>query len=274
MKRCAKKRKKGSLIVETTIFLPVFLLSILTLAGLIRAVSLQVSVVETLTDEARKASVESYVFDHAVPEKAENLASLFVNAANRGIFDHKIRSGLKERGVDSDSSELRSWETGMSISGIPGFTRAESVYHMKIALPAVWIDGIEIKNILLFRVWEGESHAGEVFSFARMGEAEDGSIVCIFPDSGEKYHSRDCRYVTSHTRKEKLTAGVREKYDPCPLCEAREAEYGDIVFLFEYGDSYHTASCTSVSRHVIEMSLSDARLKGYSACSVCGGGAE
>ena len=79
-------KKKGALIVETTIFLPIFILSVLTLSCLIRAVYLQVFAVETLADEGRKASVESYVFDHAVPTKTEDLTSLFVNAANRSVF--------------------------------------------------------------------------------------------------------------------------------------------------------------------------------------------
>ena len=159
----------------------------------------------------------------------------------------------------------------MTLSGISGFTRAESVYRLKIALPVAGVDEISIRNILIFRVWEGEDLSGELFSFARMEQEEDGGVVCVFPNSGEKYHSRDCRYVSSHTREEKLTAGIRKKYDPCPMCGAREAEYGETVCLFQYGNSYHTSSCTSVNKYVIEMSLRDAQSKGYSACSVCGG---
>lgn len=270
-KRHRPGKKKGALIVETTIFLPVFILSILTLSCLIKAVYLQVSTVETLADEARKASVESYVFDHAVPEQTEEVASLFVDASSRGIFEYKIHSGLEERGIESSAAELRSWEKDLTLSGISGFTRAESVYHLKLALPAVGIDEIRIENVQLFRVWEGEDLSGEIFSFQRMGEEEDGGVVCIFPNSGEKYHSRNCRYVSSHTRKETLTTGIQKRYDPCPMCGAKEAEYGEIIYLFPYGDSYHTASCTSVSKYVIEMSLKDAQSKGYSACSVCGG---
>ncbi len=264
-------KKKGALIVETTIFLPIFILSVLTLSCLIRAVYLQVFAVETLADEGRKASVESYVFDHAVPTKTEDLTSLFVNAANRSVFEYKIQSGLEKRGIDAKEAELRSWERNMTLSGISGFTRAESVYRLKIALPVAGVDEISIRNILIFRVWEGEDLSGELFSFARMEQEEDGGVVCVFPNSGEKYHSRDCRYVSSHTREEKLTAGIRKKYDPCPMCGAREAEYGETVCLFQYGNSYHTSSCTSVNKYVIEMSLRDAQSKGYSACSVCGG---
>lgn len=268
--------KKGSLIVETVIFLPIFILSILTLTGLIRAVYLQVSVFEAFSDEARKASVESYVFGSILPADVsagapDDLTGLFVDAADRAVFQQKFRSALKERGLEAEEGELKIYDRNLSVAGLSGLTRAGTVYHMRISLPAGFVDEIEIENALFFRVWDGEDCSGEVFPFSRMSESEEGGIVCIFPNAGEKYHSRDCRYVNAYAKKEVLAEWILAEYEACPLCEAEEAEYGDTVYLFRYGNSYHRSDCTSVKRYVIEMSRDDAQAKGYSACSVCGG---
>ena len=263
--------RKGSLLTETAIFLPLFIISVLTLCALIKAVYLQVFVFEALADEARKASVEAYVFREAQDKLPDEISDLFVNAANRQIFLHSVRSGLEERGIESDDMEIDDYDFEDRFFGISDLTRAKMSYHMKLVLPVRIVKEISIENTLYFRSWNGEDNSGELFSFERMAADEDGTIVYIFPHAGAKYHKEGCRYIRSYAIK--VTAGMEifEKYEACPLCRKEKAKHGETVYIFQYGNSYHSAECHSVKKYVIEMEREDAIAKNYSACSVCGG---
>ncbi len=263
--------RKGSLIVETAIFLPIFIISILTLSALIKAVGLQTVLAETFADEARKFSVQSYVFENLTENLPEDITGLAVNAADQGVCLQQIRSALRQRGIDPSCVKLDSYVRGLTRGGISDVTEARISYDMKIALPAPLIKKIAIENVLYYRDWDGENLSGELFSFERMMVDEDGRIVCVFPNSGTRYHTTTCRYVNSYAVETVLTAQVMREYDPCPLCIDEDGVLGERVYVFRYGNSYHRASCNAVKKYVIEMDREDAKAKGYFACSVCGG---
>jgi hypothetical protein len=69
-----------------------------------------------------------------------------------------------------------------------------------------------------------------------------------------------------------LTSAVRGKYSPCELCKPGKARDGALVYVFpSAGGAYHRGECYIVERFVISMSEDDAKGKGYSKCSKCGG---
>lgn len=74
------------MITEAAIFLPVFILSVLTLSFLIKAVWIQISVFEALTDEARKSSVKAYVFENISDHLPQQLQGFAADASDRWIF--------------------------------------------------------------------------------------------------------------------------------------------------------------------------------------------
>ena len=47
----------------------------------------------------------------------------------------------------------------------------------------------------------------------------------------------------------------------------------DTVYITNSGKKYHAAGCRYLARSQIPISLADAKARGYTACSVCGGGA-
>ena len=53
---------------------------------------------------------------------------------------------------------------------------------------------------------------------------------------------------------------------------ASERSGSDIVHITRSGTKYHAAGCRYLSKSDIPISRSDAIRRGYSACSVCGGG--
>ncbi len=263
--------KRGSMITETVIFLPIFIISILTLSSLIKAIYLQVFVFEALADEARKASVESYIFGKGEDLLPDRIKELFIDAGNRQIFLYSIRSGLEERGIEAQNIRLNTYDFEKGFFGISDLTKVNVSYHMKINLPAAFIREISIENSLYFRSWNGESHSGAVFPFEQMLADEDGNIVYLFPNAGEKYHNKSCRYISSYAFEVTADGDLFKKYDACPLCIKGDVKYGETVYIFQYGNSYHRADCHSVKKYVIEMDREDALTKNFTACSVCGG---
>jgi hypothetical protein len=112
-------------------------------------------------------------------------------------------------------------------------------------------------------------------TFEEMEEDDDSHLVWIFPRAGEKYHGEDCSYIKNEPREELLSGTVRRSYSPCALCKPGELGDGSLVYVFpKAGGAYHRGECYVVERYVISMSEDDAKGKGYSACSKCGGGGE
>lgn len=263
---------RGSMLTETAIFLPVFIISVLALSLLIKAVWVQVSVFETLADEARKSSVKAYVFEKSAERLPGELVGFAADAASRQVFLHAARSGLGKRGLDESCLKIKEYGSCGS-DGAPAdgdLMRAETEFDLKLNLPAP-VRGIQIGNVIYWRIWNGKDASGEVFSFERMTRDESGDIVYIFPDSGNKFHQRSCRYVNSYAQETRATREILEEYGPCPLCMESEASTGENVYIFRYGNSYHRKDCKSVSKYVISMDRTDAEAKNYTPCIVCGG---
>lgn len=274
--RCIRKaaERKGSLVTETVIVLPVFILSVLTLSCLIKAVWIQVSLFETLADEARRLSVSSCISESISAEEKSGLSGLLEGispgAADRITFFHGVCSGLEERGIPSQETEMLSFQKE-GTSGRNGLIRAELSYHLKIPLPAASVNEIQICNMICFRQWKGEDYSDGVFSFQRMGQAENGVPVYIFPDAGQRFHRGSCRYIDSGAERTVATELLLKEYSRCPLCLEEDALPGEEVYIFPYGTSYHSGECSSVKKVTVCMDREDAVKKGYTACSVCGG---
>ena len=261
------------MITEAAIFLPVFILSVLTLSFLIKAVWIQISVFEALTDEARKSSVKAYVFENISDHLPQQLQGFAADASDRWIFLQAVRAGLEDRGLDGNSLRIKNYRVTDTKTGNfdeADLIRAELVYDLRLDLPAP-VRGIRMSNVIYWRIWNGNDYSGDVFSFDRMAQAERGDIVYIFPNAGSRFHERGCRYVNSYAEKTRATADILKKYGPCPLCIEKEVSAGEIVYIFRYGNSYHREDCNSVEKYVIPMDREDASAKNYMACSVCGG---
>lgn len=127
------------MITEAAIFLPVFILSVLTLSFLIKAVWIQISVFEALTDEARKSSVKAYVFENISDHLPQQLQGFAADASDRWIFLQAVRAGLEDRGLDGNSLRIKNYRVTDTKTGNfdeADLIRAELVYDLRLDLPA------------------------------------------------------------------------------------------------------------------------------------------
>ena len=96
--------------------------------------------------------------------------------------------------------------------------------------------------------------------------------VWIFPQSGEKYHSKNCTYVKATVHSRILNASVRTRYAACSTCRSGDLPAGSIVWCFDGDDTaYHRGTCRTIDRHTAVIDRTEAIDKGYTPCSKCGG---
>ncbi|MDR2157567.1 MAG: hypothetical protein LBO81_07290 [Clostridiales Family XIII bacterium] len=253
---------RGSLAVETAIFLPLFIIGVLTLGYLIKIVSVQENVLHTVTDETRLLAAE----------------------ANVPVLSATFKKDLTARLDRENEDDIRNVEVSpiryrMPYYGLSGgrmYTDLIGVsvhYTIDIKLPPVFKDLVEVENTALCRAFVGKDNAADIMPFDEMEREGDGSVVWVFPRSGERYHGADCPYIKNEPKEVMLNSALRSRYRPCELCKPGETSDGNLVYRFsDSGEAYHMGDCFLVERYVVSVSKSDAEADGYTACSKCGGG--
>ena len=112
--------------------------------------------------------------------------------------------------------------------------------------------------------------------------AADAKTVVYITRSGTKYHSGNCRSLSKSKIPIALGEAVQEGYTPCSVCKpavlgtasaqsktSKASAASVTVYVTRSGSKYHTASCSSLRRSRIPMSLKDACAAGYTPCSRC-----
>ncbi len=248
-----RNTKKGSITVEATIILPLFIIAVLTISYSIKLIETEEDVMNGVADEAR------YIAAHAYTDR--------IGAG--------VESRIEKRVTEDEAAEnfnvkrLRYLYSDFSNSGLISI---DMTYTVKNRMPVKMRDDFHRKTGVLFRGFVGKSNKGQVFSFDMMQTADDGTTVWVFPVAGEKYHSENCSYIRVYPVQTILTAEVRRQYTPCRLCRPDDYNNGHIVYCFKKtGKAYHSAECTTVDRYVVEMTKYEAEAEGYGRCLKCGG---
>ena len=248
----SRSTKKGFLSVEASIFLPLFVIAVLTFGYLIKVAVAQESVMHTMTDEARRLGMHSYS----------------VKAAP--LFEAGLRSRILDENKDVDEARVDSFVYLFSHSGKDDLIGMRVSGNLRIRLPIVFRESVDISDTLLFRAFTGRELAPEELSFDDMEEDEESRMVWVFPTAGERYHEESCGYIKVAARQAVLNRSLAKSYKPCALCGAGELSAGAVVYCFPgSGEAYHKGSCFIVDRYVMSMEEEDAVKKGYTPCSKC-----
>jgi hypothetical protein len=128
------------------------------------------------------------------------------------------------------------------------------------------------------------------------------SEVVYVTDSGEKYHSDGCQYLSKSKNAISLEDAIAEGYTPCSKCDPpilesynaieeeenentavestpeptpvveetpQEEPVSETVYITESGAKYHRDGCQYLSHSQIAISKDDAIAQGYTPCSRC-----
>jgi hypothetical protein len=251
----------GSLAVEAAIFLPLFLIGVMTVGWLIQMVSVSEQAFHSLADETGALAAEA-----SLPV----LSPAFKNDAEKRIRDE---NGWRMRSLSLSPVLYRvPYIDTRSGTKHTDLISVSATWDMPIPLPPIFQRGLKSGGTVLCRAFVGKDNKATPMPFSEMEQNEDGTIVWVFPRAGERYHGEDCVYIKNNPREMLLTSQVRRSYDACSLCKPNAAGEGSLVYVFpRAGDAYHSGSCHIVERYVISVSEKDAQKDGYTACGKCGG---
>ena len=260
-RRSGRRSERGSLAVETAIFLPFFLIAVLTVGWIIRMEGISENVYHSLADETGALAAEAKL-PALSPFFAGDLKDR-ISSENRGeISDIKIAPiAYRVPWADPYTGRVHTNLIGLSVN-----------YRMPILIPHSIVKGVAGSSSFLCRAFVGKDNTGEVFSFDRMEQDDSSALVWVFPRAGERYHGENCSVIKNNPREMILCSSIRYRYQPCALCKPGSQLDGALVYVFpKTGGVYHLGSCYIVDRYVIQMSEDDARREGYTPCLVCGG---
>ena len=250
---CSLRGKRGYYTLEAVIFLPIFIIAILTFAYLIKAVAIDEQVSHAMSDEGHRLSMMAYEREDA------------------GTFPLRLYLRLNESAEGAENLIVTDFDYLYSADGIDDLIYVDVAYSVDIKLPKRLYERLFREQELTFRGFTGREHAETSEGFAAMEHEEAYEEVWVFPKAGEKYHDKNCDFINVAARKAKLTSYIKLRYSPCKLCEPGNLERGADIYYFDTGDVYHRGDCYVVERYVISMDKDDAEKKGYEACSKCGG---
>ncbi len=247
--------KKGYFTLEAALFLPVFIIGILTLAYCIKLFSTAENVTNSLLDETGHLAAQAYGKQTA-PE-----------------FPAKLKLRVREENGRLRNFEITEFRYLHRSRGKDGLLTVACRYRIDLSLPLHLRDSFEMESRVQCRGFIGKRSAGISMPFSEMEKNGDSSLVWIFPDWGQKYHRETCTYVTNHARQMVLTKELVKRFRPCELCGSGSMRVGSYVYCFiRAGMVYHKDSCKTVEKYTIEIEKEDAAAKGYTPCSKCGGG--
>ncbi len=241
-----KNRCRGSLIVEAAIFLPVFIIGILSMALIMRYIAMGEEINHHLLLEAQGASAEAHFIGPYVAKT--HLAAKVNDINNRSFFADQVDTKIVTDNVI--------------------FLQAK--YTPTKRLPLDFIGERVLEQQILFRCWVGTAPTIDPMPWDEMEKEEESENVFVFPRAGERYHKESCTYITNSPIELLLSSQVKNRYSPCKLCEARSTPMYNVVYCFtKTGQVYHVATCELVDKYVIEMEKGHATERGYTPCMKC-----
>ena len=252
--------KRGSLAVETAIFVPLLLIGLLTLGYIIKLVSIEEKVFHSFADESHRVAAKWA----RIPMYSGDVEARIEDENNGFVKNPKMKTIplLPAVSINIDGN----FKVYSSIIA------ASLVYEADIPLLPIFKDSVTMSDTIVCRAWTGTNNKGDPMPFSEMEEDTDSDKVWIFPRAGAKYHDEDCGYIKNNYRETLLSPKVKSSYDPCELCKPNNAQNGTLVYCFPTsGEAYHLGSCYVVDRYVTPMSSESAKENNYTACSRCGG---
>lgn len=244
--------KKGSMTVEASFVLPIFLFAALTILFMNKLILYEEQVQWAFTRTAREVSVEYAALDKPFVISPEYLMG-------------KMNLYLKENGLIVSTARSRFDPETNEIDLIAD-------YEVTVPFPVVGRKHFRFTEQVHTRAFTG------VTTRQDGGGTNEDTIVYV-TKTGNVYHrSLSCTYLKLHISQVKygdltyLRSESGGKYYHCESC-CRGKEFGaeEEVFICSYGDRFHSyRTCKNIKRSIQEVLLSEAgnRLP----CSKCGKG--
>lgn len=273
-----KVLQKGSITLEATLVIPVFLFAMIALMYFFQIMFIQEKVSQGLWETAREASRYSCIYkDIGGGEKKEEdtnskaIAKKWMDGALTGV---RMGEYLPEDILDNSCIK----------GGSSGILYKSSILEKneEIALTAIYqVEFPIMTNLLPTMNFVQQTKSRGFVGTNKIGlskkEMEEQDIYVYVTKTGTVYHTTlTCSHinlgiacVTYNQAKEARNTGGG-KYKSCQKCtKSSKVLDSSIVYITETGDRYHTnVECSGLIRDVRKVKLSE--LNGIGACQRCG----
>jgi hypothetical protein len=268
-----KSVKRGSIIIETAIFLPIFIISVVTLLYIIKMIYWNECTYHCFSNEMRVLAAESYLAEksHSMTGLPNGVFGLITK--NHIMIEENMKKSLDLR-LNKEIKEfsISNFKYLYSQNGISDQINISLKYKIIIRVPAGFIKDAAILQTIHTRAWTGKTIQSEAMGFSKMEEEEIADLVWIFPRAGEKYHKATCSVIESYPTPRILTDSIKKKMKACPICNSKNIPNGALVYCFlKTGKSYHCGDCPLIDRYTISMEKEQAVKEGFQPCEKCGG---
>lgn len=246
---------KGFYTLEAAIFLPLVLLAVLSLGYFMRIDGMWENCIHGAVDESAAVAAKAYAGG----------ASLTVGS--------KVKNRITEDVGNLDQVDIKELRAMHSDFYADSLTSYRITAKETLQLPLGFQRAFTFQAGIKFRGFVGIKNIVSPMGTQGLETQVAQNPVCIFPHSGEKYHSEGCTYVKATVESAVLTDSIKRKYETCALCNSGDISAGSIVFCFKGEDTaYHRGTCGTIKRRTVVIDRSEAVERGYSPCSKCGGG--
>lgn len=246
----------ASLTIEAAMVLPLFLLTVVSLAYFLVVLNMQMNLQINIEESAREIAQEEYV----LKDIPGNSYVVLQKKLRTEEFSEYINNTFIVNGVNGLSLIQSSFHSSKGICDI--------VLNYKIKIPFIPDNIITLPFVqrCRFKTWIGEEITKK--------DTTEQNIVYI-TKTGTVYHTnRECTHLNLSIRK-CLYSELREArnenggiYHSCSLCDESISLNPGYVYITDSGDKWHTSiTCSGLKRDVIEIDIKEVGERGL--CQRC-----
>jgi hypothetical protein len=272
------KKNQGSLTVEATLVLPVFIYAIMAFIYFLQIIYIQEEIQAGITEVAKYASEYAYIYENVRSkgigevEDENYLFNAIDSLTNTTFFKTKLKEYVSVEKLDN--SCIYGGFNGITMAG-SSFMKKDKiidiVVNYTINIPSIFF---HIKNRKIVQRVRTRGLVGS----SRIGKnSEDDDRIVYITKTGTIYHlTKECTHLklsitpVRSDRVKNLRNQGGGKYKECPLCKNKSIKGAlGIVYITNYGDCYHTSlNCSGLKRSIICIPLS--KVKNRRQCERCG----
>ena len=264
---------RGSMTVEASIVLPLFLFLCLNLSGAIEMIRLHGNLCLGLWDAGTKICIAGALQEEWKTDDSEEIPDEIEDAAISYVF---VRSDIAEYLGEEylEGSPLEDGMDSLRFSESEILTDGDLVdlrvtYRVGPLFDPEGLLGFQMSNRFFGHLWNGYDVTGE-------GDPHSQEAYVYVTEDSEVYHlTSTCTHLKLTIRavvpdeigEERNRYGGR--YSPCEICA--KGEKPDTYYVGAEGDRYHySRSCYTLNRTYWSIPISEAECS-YRPCSRCGG---
>ena len=251
-----KTDTKGSITLEASVVLPVFMFFVLALIFMLRTISVRSVIYEAGTETAEYLAEYAYLEDNTdIPTFIDHV--LVYKKFSDYLDDKKLVEDCVSGGVAGITF------IGSSLPSEDGYIHLRITFCLKVQ--TAFRSFIKPKSFVITQ----KCYLGYDKNECKK-ELSDDEIYVYLADNSSVYHrSAGCTYIRMNVTQLSKSSAVSKRLKPCEFC-GRKA--GGIVYVTEYGERYHgSSSCSRIRRNIRTVRLSEVKGR-MPACSKCSGG--